>query len=50
LAAIRGPNREVDETWWPKSDAAQSTKLKEGIRALVEQSLEMTLPALLQAN
>jgi hypothetical protein len=50
LAAFRGPNREVDETWWPKSDAAQSTKLRDGIRALVEQSLEITLPALLQAN
>jgi hypothetical protein len=47
-----GPSREVDETWWPTStsDAAQSVKLRDGIRALVEQSLEMTLPELLQTK
>jgi hypothetical protein len=50
LAAFHGPNREVDETWWPTSDAAQSTKLRDGIRALVEQSLDMTLPQVLRTQ
>jgi hypothetical protein len=50
LATIRGPHREVDETWWPTTNAAQSTKLKDGIRTLVEQSLQTTLPQVVPAN
>jgi hypothetical protein len=44
------PIREVDETWWPTSDPAQSVKLRDGIRSLVEQSLDTTLPELLRSN
>ena len=37
LAAIRGPYREVDETWWPTGDAAQSTRLRDAIDAKARQ-------------
>jgi hypothetical protein len=50
FAAFRGPNREVDEAWWPTGDAAQSARLRDGIRALVEQSLDMTLPQMLRTQ
>jgi hypothetical protein len=46
FSAIQGPSREVDETWWPTSPAT-SPKLRDGMRALVEKSVEMTLPQLL---
>jgi hypothetical protein len=48
LAMIRGPHREVDESFWPVSPdvAAQNVKLRDAIRELVAQSLDATLPEL----
>jgi hypothetical protein len=48
LAMIHGPNREVDESFWPVSPdlAAQNVKLRDAIRELVAQSLDATLPEL----
>jgi hypothetical protein len=45
---IRGPHREVDESFWPVSPnaAAQSVKLREAIRELVSQGMEATLTEL----
>jgi hypothetical protein len=48
IPTIRGPSREVDKSWWPQSDAAQSTKLRDGIRSLVDRSLEVTMPLILR--
>jgi hypothetical protein len=41
------PTREVDETWWPTSGATLSQTAKDGFRALVLESLEATVPELL---
>ena len=41
------PYRQVDETWWPTVDATLSPTAKEGFRALVLESLEATVPELL---
>jgi len=48
FSTIRGPHREVDESFWPVSPdvAAQSVKLRDAIRELVGQSLDATLPEL----
>lgn len=47
LKTIKGPHREVDQSWWPASaQAAQNEKLKAATRTLVEQSLAMTVPNL----
>jgi hypothetical protein len=37
------PSREVDATWWPTSNAQQNTKLRDGLRALVEKGLDGSL-------
>lgn len=47
---IRGPYRAVDNSLWPQSDAAQSTKLRDGIRSLVEQALDATMPEVLRVQ
>jgi hypothetical protein len=45
LAMIRGPHREVDRSFWPdSSDVAQNGKLRQAIRELVGQSMDLTLP------
>jgi len=46
---VGGMNRRVDKTWWPDPPqaAAQSAILKDGIRALVNEGLEKTLPGML---
>jgi hypothetical protein len=44
------PMREVDETWWPVIDVVQNSKLRDGIRALVEQGMDGALQQLLQAQ
>jgi hypothetical protein len=49
-STIRGPNREVDKFWWPESDAAKSTMLRDGIRSLVEKSLDKTMPLILRVE
>ena len=43
------PVQKVDETWWPAepADAAKSPKIRDGFRALVEKSLDVTVPQLL---
>jgi hypothetical protein len=48
--AIHGPYRTVDQSWWPQSDAAQSTKLRDGIRSLVERGLDATMPDILRVQ
>jgi hypothetical protein len=50
IPTISGPSREVDKSWWPQSDPAQSTRLRDGIRSLVERSLDVTMPLILQAE
>lgn len=47
---IGGPVHAVDRSWWPQSDAAQSTKLRDAIRSLVEQALDATMPEILRAE
>jgi hypothetical protein len=47
LGVSKMPAQQVDETWWPTADAGQSLKLRDGFRALVEQSLDVTVPQLL---
>jgi hypothetical protein len=48
MAGMRGPHREVDESWWPTSlDIEQDTKLRDVTRALVSETLDATLPELL---
>lgn len=47
LAVVKGPHQKVDRSWWPSSSqVAQNEKLKAATRALVEQSLAMTVPDL----
>jgi hypothetical protein len=41
------PTREVDGTWWPAAGGAQNPTLKDGFRALIEESLDATVPQLL---
>jgi hypothetical protein len=50
LNPIRGPNREVDRGTFPSvpADAATSTALRDGARALLTTSLDNTLPAMLR--
>ena len=43
LGVKRVPSREVDATWWPDSNAQQNTKLRDGMRALVEKGLDGSL-------
>ena len=47
---IGGPYLKVDRSWWPESDAAKSTMLKDGIRSLVEKSLDVTMPLILRVE
>jgi hypothetical protein len=47
---IGGPVRAVDRSWWPQSDAAQSTMLRDAIRSLVEQALDVTMPEILRVQ
>jgi hypothetical protein len=41
------PYRQVDETWWPTADATLTPTAKDGFRGLVLESLEATVPELL---
>ncbi len=47
---IKGPFRTVDQSWWPQSNPAQSTKLRDGIRQLVSQGLDATMPQILRVQ
>jgi hypothetical protein len=46
---IRGPNRELDGSALPASatEAAANPAFRDGVRALLTSSLDMTLPAML---
>lgn len=50
LKPIRGPNRELDNTSFPSApvEAATSSALRDGVRALLTASLDKTLPAMLR--
>jgi hypothetical protein len=48
--SIGGPYLKVDRSWWPESDVAKSTMLKDGIRSLVEKSLDVTMPLILRVQ
>lgn len=41
------PYRKVDETWWPTAGATLSPAARDGFRSLVMESLEATVPKLL---
>jgi len=44
---MRSPHRKVDKSFWPESsDVTQNTKLRDGVRDLLAQSIDMTLPDL----
>lgn len=45
---IRGPYLVVDTSWWPEPGAAPSAMVKDGIRSLVEKSLDVTMPLILR--
>jgi len=45
---IHGPYLVVDTSWWPESGAAPSTMVRDGIRSLVEKSLDVTMPLILR--
>jgi hypothetical protein len=47
---IKGPFRAVDQSWWPQSNAVQSAKLRDGIRLLVSQGLDATMPEVLRVE
>jgi hypothetical protein len=47
---IHGPYLGVDTSWWPEADAEKSTKLRDGIRSLVEKSLDVTMPMILRVE
>ncbi len=45
---IHGPYLVVDTSWWPESGAAPSPMVRDGIRSLVEKSLDVTMPMILR--
>ena len=48
---LRGPHREVDQSWWPPSlDAASNPRLKGAVVELIDKSLANTLQQLELAN
>jgi hypothetical protein len=49
LSVIRGPNREVDKSWWPEpaQSVARDAKIKDATLALLEQSMAATAAELL---
>jgi hypothetical protein len=49
--ALRGPHKQVDESWWPTArDAASNQRLKGAIVELIDQSLPNTLQQLQLVN
>jgi hypothetical protein len=49
MATIKGPHRELNQSWWP-TQVAQNERLRNATWALVEQSIAMTLPELIQPD
>lgn len=51
LTPVSGPNKKLDNSWWPPTpQAANNEKLKNATRDLVESSLAATVPDLMRAN
>lgn len=50
LATIKGPHREVDASAWPTGQLSQNQGLRSATWKLLEQSLAVTLPELIQTN
>jgi hypothetical protein len=52
FAVIRGPNREVDKTWWPEQpqSVARDARIKDATMALLDQSMAATVSELLLKN
>ena len=46
--SIGGPYLKVDRSWWPEPGAAPNAMVKDGIRSLVEKSLNVTMPLILR--
>jgi hypothetical protein len=46
---LGGPYIKVDTSWWPDS-GAPSAMVKEGIRSLIEKSLDVTMPLILRVE
>ena len=48
---MRGPHKQVDESWWPTArDAASNQRLKSAVVDLIDQSLPNTLQQLQLVN
>jgi len=48
---MRGPHKQVDESWWPTArDAASNQRLKGAVVELIDQSLPNTLQQLQLVN
>jgi hypothetical protein len=48
MAAIKGPHREVDTSWWPEAGSPEADgRLRAVTRELVEEALTATLPEIL---
>jgi len=48
MAVIRGPNRQVDASFWPQTERVESDfRLRNAVRELVEQGISATLPEVL---
>jgi hypothetical protein len=46
--SIGGPYLKVDRSWWPEPGAAPSAMVRDGIKSLVEKSLDKTMPLILR--
>lgn len=46
---LGGPYIKVDTSWWPDS-GAPSAVVKDGIRSLIEKSLDVTMPLILRVE
>jgi hypothetical protein len=47
---IQGPFRQVDNSSWPQPGAAPGAAVREGLRSLVEKSLDVTMPQVLRVQ
>ncbi|MET0652285.1 MAG: hypothetical protein ABWY63_07180 [Hyphomicrobiaceae bacterium] len=51
LTVVKGPHQKVDKSWWAAApQVAQSEKLRNATRALVEQSIAQTVPEIVGAR
>jgi hypothetical protein len=49
---IRGPDKEVDKSWWPQepNSVARDARMRDATRALVEQAMNVTIGELMLKN